>query len=51
MATKPPKSVCKFGAVADLFAEHGTWFSNHETLRRTGVIDPGRLLNKYLIDV
>ena len=44
MATKPPKSVCKFGAVADLFAEHGTWFSNHETLRRTGVIDPGRLL-------
>ena len=44
MTNKPSGALCKFGKVGDLFQKHGTWFSNHESLRKQGIVDPGTLL-------
>tara|TARA_R110002012_G_scaffold154312_3_gene314566 strand:+ start:14739 stop:17504 length:2766 start_codon:yes stop_codon:yes gene_type:complete len=44
MANKPIKSVCKFGIVADIFSDHGKWFSEHSSVKKAGIVDPGRLL-------
>ena len=41
---KPAGTVCKFGAIGDIFLKHGKWFSEHPALAKAGIIDPGRLL-------